>query len=91
MKEHEHNSAKAVYTLPLWGMAVKSKQEVQVCNWGMIETLEDHLADGGMGAWLLESIVLKPDLRSRVKLRCLDANVCGTVGSQAVLNSYGGL
>jgi len=81
----------SVRSLPLWGMASKSVQVDQVRRWARIETLEDHLSDGGMGSWLLESLNNSPILRERISLRALDSRVCGTVGGQKTLNVYGGL
>lgn len=81
----------AVYSLPLWSMASKRLQAAQVQQSGVLTTLEDHLADGGFGSWVLESLQEATELRSRVRNISLAPQVCGTVGSQATLNAYGGL
>ena len=79
----------SVCTLPLWGMRHKSSQPTQVSDYTTIETIEDHLVDGGFGSWLLES--LGAENRSRVTVRGLDPVVCGAVASQKILGELGGL
>lgn len=81
----------AVHTLPLWGMASKHLQAEQVISHSSVTTFEDHLRDGGFGSWLMEAVVDTPTLLSRLRIEALDPRVCGTVGSQAVLNAWGGL
>jgi transketolase len=81
----------SVFSLPLWGMAVKPLQAEQVSRVAHVITLEDHLADAGFGSWLLESLPAVSGLRTRIDHRALDALVCGLVGSQASLNAQGGL
>jgi transketolase len=81
----------AVHSLPLWGMASKSVQIAQLERHASVTTLEDHLRDGGFGSWLMEAASDSPGLIVRVKAQALDAKVCGTVGSQATLNVWGGL
>ncbi len=83
---------RTVYSMPLWSMASKSEQSAQLAAFDEVMTLEDHLLDGGFGSWMLEAAALAgPALRTRVAPRALDAVVCGTVGSQAMLNRLGGL
>ena len=81
----------AVCSLPLWSMASKSSQAAQVERFRTLTTIEDHLADGGFGSWMLEALAPRPELRTRVRGVSLAADVCGTVASQAVLNRMGGL
>ncbi len=82
----------AVYSMPLWSMASKREQAAQLAAFDEVMTLEDHLLDGGFGSWMLEaSAQAGPAARARVMPRALDALVCGTVGSQAMLNRLGGL
>lgn len=80
----------AVYSLPLWGMDAKGLQAEQIAAFDEVIALEDHLSDGGFGSWLLEA-ASGAGLAGRVRLRGLDARVCGEVGSQATLNRLGGL
>lgn len=80
-----------VATLPLWGMDAKTVQAVQVADHSQVVTCEDHLIDGGFGSWLMEAVVREPSLVSRISPIALDAAVCGTVGSQTMLNRLGGL
>ncbi|MEO5341573.1 MAG: hypothetical protein H7837_13835 [Magnetococcus sp. MYC-9] len=78
-------------SLPLWGMACKPMQAAQVARHAEVVTVEDHLADGGFGSWLRESLEEAIPLMGRVRVRALHAEVCGRVGSQAFLNACGGL
>ena len=80
-----------VQTLPLWGMASKPLQAEQVSSHSSVTTFEDHLRDGGFGSWLMEAVVDTPTLLTRLRTKALDPRVCGTVGSQATLNAWGGL
>lgn len=83
--------ADAVHSLPLWGMGYKSIQADQVLPFANVATVEDHLLDGGMGSWLMESLVGRPDLLVRIRINALDPSVCGMVGRQSTLNREGGL
>lgn len=84
-------SGYALHSLPLWGMAAKPLQAKQVEPQELVMTVEDHLADGGFGSWLRESLENTPQFMSRVSVRALNARVCGMVGKQSVLNEVGGL
>jgi transketolase len=81
----------AVHSLPLWSMASKPLQAAQVARFEQVTTLEDHLRDGGFGSWLMEAVSETPGCVERLKAVALDSRVCGTVGSQATLNAWGGL
>lgn len=80
-----------VHSLPLWGMACKPGQLAAMRPFNAVETLEDHLIDGGFGSWLMESVVGLPNLTTRLRPHALSSTVCGTVGSQGMLNALGGL
>jgi transketolase len=81
----------AVYSLPLWGMSTKAAQADQVSKFESVVTVEDHLMDGGMGSWMLESLTRRSELLTRVRSVSLSSEVCGMVGRQATLNAAGGL
>ena len=81
----------AVWSLPLWSMAAKPFQPAQIASFDQVVTMEDHLADGGFGSWMRESIAAKPELAARLRTIALSPDVCGTVGSQAMLHRLGGL
>jgi transketolase len=82
----------AVHSMPLWGMGWKAAQAEQVAQWDAVQTLEDHLPDGGFGSWLREAVSLEhPELNARIRSRALDPLVCGLVGKQDTLNRAGGL
>ena len=91
MRERQEYSGCEVCTLPLWGMASKASQAKEVRMRGRVFTIEDHLEDGGFGSWLSEALNREPLLRSHVRSFALSSNVCGLVGSQATLNTLGGL
>jgi transketolase len=78
-------------SLPLWSMKTKAVQAQQVERFAGIITVEDHLMDGGFGSWLLESTTIRPELLARIKIKSLDAKVCGMVAKQSTMNMEGGL
>jgi transketolase len=80
-----------VYSLPLWCMATKTVQAELVSKFESVVTVEDHLQDGGMGSWMLESLAGKSELLSRLRIVSLSSDVCGMVGRQVTLNAAGGL
>jgi len=80
-----------VYSMPLWSMAAKPRQVEALRGLEEVLVIEDHLQDGGFGSWLLEAKALDPTSNCVVRLIALSSEVCGTVGSQATLNQFGGL
>jgi transketolase len=80
-----------VYTMPLWSMASKKLQASALAQFSRVETLEDHLMDGGFGSWMLESSMGHDTLSKVLRVHALSAEVCGMVGSQNTLNQLGGL
>ena len=78
----------AVYTMPLWGANHKKVQSVQLEKYEQVITCEDHLIDGGFGSWLLESAGRN---RNKIHIKSLSSMVCGKVGSEQALWSFGGL
>lgn len=88
--EPDHHGA-AICSMPLWGMAAKPTQREQLRPISRVTTFEDHLADGGFGSWLFEAVSCEEGLASRIRTVSLSPAVCGTVGSQATLNAFGGL
>ncbi len=85
------SEGRTVYSMPLWSMASKSEQPAMLSRLSEVQTFEDHLYDGGFGSWMLEARALDPSLRCVVRPTALSPDVCGTVGSQATLNRFGGL
>jgi transketolase len=81
----------AVHSLPLWSMASKELQSQQVDRYVTVTTLEDHLRDGGFGSWLTEAVAQSNGSLNKLRVEALDPRVCGTVGSQAMLNKLGGI
>lgn len=81
----------ALNSLPLWGMSSKVVQEEQIAVWESVVTVEDHLADGGFGSWLRESLDGNSIAMTKLSVKALDAKVCGMVGTQNTLNRIGGL
>ena len=80
----------AVYSLPLWSMAAKLQQPAQLARHNQVTTFEDHLADGGFGSWLCESVA-GTEAAARIRPIALSSEICDQVGSQATLNRLGGL
>jgi len=91
VKNHHEFEDLTISSLPLWGMKSKVLQADQLKKFSRVTTVEDHLIDGGFGSWLMESCVSKPDLLSKIRIKALDAKVCGMVGKQSTLNEQGGL
>jgi transketolase len=86
----EEYADRAVYSMPLWSMAVKGTQAEQLSKHKEVLTIEDHLQDGGFGSWMLEARALA-GISGNVYPVALNPDVCGTVGSQTTLNRLGGL
>jgi transketolase len=80
----------AVYSLPLWSIAAKAQQPAQVARHQAVTTFEDHLADGGFGSWLAESVA-GSEAAARIRPIALSPEICDQVASQATLNRLGGL
>jgi transketolase len=81
----------SVHSMPLWSMSSKSNQITAVQPFAAVETLEDHLRDGGFGSWLMEAVVGQPGVNTQLRAHALSPTVCGTVGSQEYLNVIGGM
>ena len=82
--------SRAVWSLPLWSMAAKADQPAQLARHGRVTTLEDHLADGGFGSWLTESVAGTP-AAARIEPIALSPEICDMVAGQSTLNRMGGL
>jgi transketolase len=81
----------AVCSMPLWSMADKMAQVTALREYEEIVTVEDHLLDGGFGSWMLEARTSAIGVKCDVLPIALSHEVCGTVGSQAILNLVGGI
>lgn len=81
----------SVHSIPLWGMAHKTNQFSIVQAFDTVETIEDHLRDGGFGSWLMESVVDHKDVIGRLRTHALSPHVYDNVGGQKMLNALGGL
>lgn len=80
-----------MHSMPIWSMTSKAQQATTMQAFAHIETLEDHLLDGGFGSWLMESALDQEDTKTCIQVHALSPAVCGTVGSQNILNALGGL
>ena len=78
-----------LFTCPIWGIGSEKNMSSDLSHYTKIISIEDHLAHGGFGSWLLEGL----EVHDRAKLRILglETSICGEVGSQAYLNHQGGL
>ncbi|KEQ54359.1 transketolase family protein [Sphingobium chlorophenolicum] len=83
-------AGRAVWSLPLWSMAAKAEQSVQLARHERVTTLEDHLADGGFGSWLTEAVAGTP-AAACIEPIALSPEICDMVADQATLNRIGGL
>lgn len=81
----------SVHSMPLWSMGSKPDQIAAVQLFDVVETMEDHLLDGGFGSWLMEAVVGQACVDTRLRAHALSSLVCGTVGSQKMLSALGGL
>lgn len=81
----------SLHSMPLWSMGSKSAQIAAVQLFDIVETMEDHLLDGGFGSWLMEAVVGQIGSGTRLQPHALGSQVCGSVGSQKMLNALGGL
>ena len=86
--EFENHS---LFSMPLWSMQAKPKQIDRISMVNSVMTIEDHLLDGGFGSWLMESVMLDPSQLVKIRVKALDASVCGKVGTQGLLNRLGGI
>jgi hypothetical protein len=87
LRQGKHN----VYSMPLWSMTSKPDQITAVQQFDVIKALDDHLRDDDFGSWSMEAIVGQPIVRIQVRSHALSQDMCGTGGSQQMLNSLGGL
>jgi transketolase len=80
-----------VCSLPLWSMQSKSAQVEQTAGVSHLVTVEDHLADGGFGSWMAETLNGRGHQEPSHRIVGLHSRVCGLVGTQSTLNKEGGL
>jgi transketolase len=86
------NAKSAVFSMPLWGARHRSEQANQVKPWHRVQTVEDHLLDGGFGSWMLESLSLTSiPLLQRISISALPSSICGVVGGQDELMAAAGV
>lgn len=85
----------SVCSMPLWSMASKRRQLDMFRKYTQVVTIEDHLQDGGFGSWMLEANAMAENhevsKQTIIRNIALTSEVCGTVGSQKMLNKLGGL
>jgi transketolase len=79
-----------LYSLPLWSMGSKIMQANQVLNCVVVNTIEDHLIDGGLSSWMLESLIDHPNLITKIRPKALNPKICNAVASQNELHRLGG-
>ena len=75
----------------LEALASKLDQAKALTKFSEVVTIEDHLLDGGFGSWLMEAKSLNKSVQCSINPIALSSNVCGTVGSQHTLNTFGNL
>ena len=47
------------YSIPMWGMKVKTSQYKKLSKYNEIVTFENHIQDGGFGSWINEVLSVK--------------------------------
>lgn len=80
----------SIHSLPLWGMNCRSTIVDQFKKWQCIESIEDHILDGGFGSWLIETNV-KFGMSTLIKPHTLSEKIFGAVAGQKALNILGGI
>ncbi len=79
------------YSIPMWGMKVKSSQYKKLSKFNEIVTFENHIQDGGFGSWINEVLSVKKSKKKIfVQNKFINSKVIGKVGSEIYLNKLYG-
>ncbi len=79
------------YSIPMWGMKVKTSQYKKLSMYNEIVTFENHIQDGGFGSWINEVLsVNKTKKKIFVQNKFINSKVIGKVGSENYLNKLYG-
>ena len=79
------------YSIPMWGMKVKTSQYKKLSMYNEIVTFENHIQDGGFGSWINEVLsVNKTKKKILVQNKFINPKVIGKVGSENYLNKLYG-
>ena len=74
----------SLYSMPIWGMKIKTKVKNTIKKFNEIVTLEDHFYDGGFGSWMQE-IVNDSNIKTKIKSQFIKDSVIYKVGSKDYL------
>lgn len=77
----------AVYSMPLWGRIGRAQQAEMLTRFSHLTVVEDHLADGGFGSWILECANSAGLTNIVIERAGLSDSVLGRVGTQEYLIS----
>lgn len=77
----------AVYSMPIWGRAGSDVQAEMVARFTHLVVVEDHLAEGGLGSWILECANTAGINDVKIERAGLSDAVLGRVGTQQYLTS----
>lgn len=75
-----------IYSMPMWSMKVKKKQNLFIKKFKKVIVVEDHLQDGGFQSWILES--LKNNNKTHIISRSFNSKIIGKVGSENFLMKF---
>ena len=85
------NSLYNWYSIPMWGMKIKSNQFKKLSAFNEIITFENHIQDGGFGSWINEILSVNISRKKFfVQNKFINSNVIGKVGSEKFLNKLYG-
>jgi transketolase len=73
-----------VFSLSLWGQPAREEFLRQIQDFTTIITVEDHVLEGGLAAYVMESLALS-GLKANVLPVALDSSVVGSVASESTL------
>ena len=74
----------SLYSVPIWGMKSKKKQNSLIKKYKKIIVFEDHFQDGGFQSWLNESTNNK-NCKTNIVSKSISSSVVNKVGSQDYL------
>lgn len=79
-----------VFTLPLWGEAMKERVMEELKNFRSVVSVEDHLPAGGFGSYLQESLSGGGN-RKNLRSVALNSSACDRVGNSDFLKNSCGI
>lgn len=83
----------AVYSIPVWNDSEQARATVidSISAHRRTVVVEEHLASGGMGSLIRETLEEQPELQAKVRCLALRPEACGQVGNAGYLRDFGEL